>query len=263
MIAETGTLIDSYASLPANIAANAPWVTEGGANLFPEKLQGSVAELLEGSEDNRLTIVTDEGKVYEKYQPLAITKGKIKIGKPSGWKDCPSSFHVFFKNSNGKWNFFLAGKSVCSPAELLIDPPEKVMFLQRRRYKRIATPTGTKTMFKDRDNRVDDGYIQDISEAGMLIHINTAKDEYPLDSNIHEIFINLPAKIKRDLANITCIITPLISSGKVVRNIYDQEHSRFIYGISFSYDSDYAKDSIRRLAIYLESLVTPKVLSQQ
>jgi hypothetical protein len=245
----------TISNLRANLARNAPWLIEGGSNIYPEPLQGSSSELLAGIRDNRLTIITDSGQVYEQYQTLEIVKGKIKIEKPYGWKESTKSFHVFFKNRNGNWNFFAAKTTECYPLTLLIQSPKKVFALQKRRYQRILAPIGTKALFKGDRNRIDSAHVHDISESGMLICVNSGRDRYMDDSIINEIFITIPPKIKKDQDNIARRITPLISNGKVVRNFYDQEHSISYYGVSFLYSSGYVKESVSRLVTYLESLI--------
>lgn len=248
-------MITANSNLPANLARNAPWLMEGKSDLFPDIMQGSVSELLGGIRDNRLTIITDGGRVYEQYQSLEISNGKIKIEKPHGWKAPTESFHVFFKNRNNSWNFFQAENSVCYPAAIQIDPPKKIFFLQKRRFHRVLAPIGTKAIFRGHDNHLDTAHVQDISEGGMLVCINSAQDRYPADSIIEDIFITIPPKIKKDQANIVRRITPLISNGKVVRSFYDQEHSISSYGISFSCNSVYVKESVSRLVTFLESLM--------
>jgi len=234
-------------SLLINLARNAPWLIEGGNSLFPETLQGSVSELLGGIRDNRLTIITDDGQVYEQYQSLEITNGEIRLEKPAAWQDSTASFHVFFKNRDNTWNFFLAQNGVCYPTALLIETPESIFSLQRRRYKRALAPVGTKAIFKGSGNHLNSAHVQDISEGGMRICIASTKDNYPADSIINEIFITIPPKTRKDRTNVGRTILPLISSGKVVRIFYDLEHSVSCYGISFSCDSTYVKESVRRL----------------
>ncbi len=243
-------------NLPKNLAKTAPWLIDDGTNLFAETLPGTVSELLGGIRDNRLTIITGEGQVFEQYQTLEINHGKIKVEKPYGWKDSTDSFHVFFRNQESSWNFFQVNDVTCYPSALQMSPPEKIYFLQRRRYRRVLAPLGTKAIFKGLDNRIDTAHVQDLSEGGMLMCVNSAKDKFPSDSIINEIFITIPPKIKKDQTNIVRRITPLINSGKVVRTFYDHEHSISYYGISFFSNSSYVKESVNRLVTYLESLLT-------
>jgi hypothetical protein len=241
--------------LAKNLAKNAPWLIDEGTNLFTETLQGGVSELLGGIRDNRLTIITNQGQVFEQYQTLEINNGKIKVEKPYGWKDSTDSFYVFFRNKESKWNFFQAQDITCYPSAIKMNPPEKIFFLQRRRYRRVLAPLGTKAIFKGLDNRIDTAHVQDLSEGGMLMCVNSTKDKLPTDSIINEIFITIPPKIKKEHTNVVRRITPLINSGKIVRTFYDQEHSISYYGISFFSNSSYVKESVNRLVIYLESLL--------
>jgi len=241
----------SDTSLLINLARNAPWLIEGETDLFPEALHGSVAELMEGIRDNRLAIITDDGQLYEQYQHLEIIDGGIKIEKPAHWKDSTGSFHVFFINKDSRWNFFPAQNTVCHPSALRIDQPEKIYLLQRRRYKRVLAPIGTRATFIGL-NGIDSVYVQDISEGGMQVCINSAKDKYPTGSIINDIFITSLPKRKKNQANSTRRTIPLINSGKVVRSFYDQEQSLSYYGIFFSSDSVYVKEGISRMINALE-----------
>jgi hypothetical protein len=200
-----------------------------------------------GIRDNSLNIITADGQIYEQYQSLEIDNGKIKIEKPSGWEDSTGSFHVFFKNKNSLWNFFLAQNTVCYPSELIISPPEKIFFLQRRRYKRALAPNGTRATFKGPDNHIDSAHVKDISEGGMQICISSTKDKFSTGSIINEIFITTPPMRRSNHANITRWTIPLVNSGKVVRSFFNQDHSVSRYNISFSCDSDDVKENIRRM----------------
>ena len=246
-------MTDNNSNLPINFFQNAPWLIEGDAsNLSPQIFQGSVEELLGKTRYNRLTIITDGGNVYEQYQFMGISNGKIKIEKPSAWKDSTGAFHVFFKNRDSIWNFFLAQDIVYDLSSLLMAQPERIFSLQRRRHKRVLAPVGSKALFRGLDNRIDSAHIQDISEGGMQICVNSTTDKYPADSIINEIFIAIPPKIRKGQENTDRRIIPLIRSGKVVRTFYDQEHSVAYYGISFFCDSAYVKESVSNLVAYLD-----------
>jgi hypothetical protein len=240
-------MTDTNRILLSNLTRNAPWLIEGRTDLFPEALQEPVSELIRGIRDNPLTIISDGGQIYEQYQCLEIANGEIKIEKPSGWEDSTGSFHVFFKNKNNLWNFFLAQNTNCYPSEIIIGPPEKIFFLQRRRYKRVHAPNGTRATFKGPDNHIDSAHVKDISEGGMQICISSTKDKFPSGSIINEIFITTPPMRRRNQEHITRWTIPLVNSGKVVRSFYDQDHYVSRYGISFSCDSTYVKENIRRM----------------
>ena len=240
-------MTDTNRILLNNLTRNAPWLIEGRTDLFPEALQESLSELMGGIRDNSLIIITADGQIYEQYQGLEIANGKIKIEKPSGWEDSTGSFHVFLKNKNSLWNFFLAQDTVCYPSKLIIDPPEKIFFLQRRRYKRALVPNGTRATFKGPDNHIDSAHVKNISEGGMQICISSTKDKFPTGSIIKEIFITTPPMRRNNQAHINRWTIPLVNSGKVVRSFFDQDHSVSSYGISFSCDSAYVKENLRRM----------------
>ena len=224
-----------------DLTSHTSWLLEGGKDLFPEPIPDYVSELLREITDNHLAIITDE-----------IHNEKIQIGKPSGWNDSVTSFHVFFKNKYNIWNYFRAENITPYQSFILFSPPTKVFFLQRRRCKRIAAPTGTKVIFREMGHEIDSAYVQDVSAGGMLIGINSAKTKYPSGSIIHEMLITIPPKTKSGKKNIIRKIIPVILNGKVVRTFYDRERLISCYGISFLFKNDSSKIDVNNLISYIE-----------
>lgn len=237
-----------------NIARNSPWLNGEGENLFPEVVRGNTREILSEIRDNRLTIITERGKVYEQHQPLDIITGKIQIDKPFGWRDSNELFYLFFKNKHGIWNYFRAENAASYHSvfqiNLQIKPPDKIFYLQKRRYHRVETPIGTKVIFKAIDNHMDNAQVNNLSEGGMLVCHNSGKEKYPVDSIIKEIFIAIPPNQTTAGRH----ITPLINKGVVVRAIYDHEQGISYYGIRFFFKSAYLKEKARALVTFLESI---------
>ncbi|MCK5504283.1 MAG: PilZ domain-containing protein [Thermodesulfovibrionia bacterium] len=234
-----------------NLARNAPWLIAGGNNVFPEVIRGDSHEILSEIKNNRLTIITERGQVYELYQSLAIINGKIQIDKPFGWRDgSPESFHVFFRNRHGNWNYFPAEDVVYYPSVLQIKAPAKVYYLEKRGYHRVKTPIGTKVIFKGHNNHRDGAHVKDISEGGMLIFHNSGKSKYPVDSIINEILITTPL----DRTTAGRRIVPLISKGEVVRTFYDHKQGISYCGVKFFHKSAYVQEKIRDLVTFSESL---------
>ncbi|MEN8135781.1 MAG: PilZ domain-containing protein [Thermodesulfobacteriota bacterium] len=235
--------------LVLNLARNSPWLNEEGKNLYPEVIRGDANEILSEIRDNHLTIVTEKGQVYEQHQPLDISNGKIQIEKPLGWHETTELFYFFFQNRYSAWNYFPVINMVSHPSALQINLPDKVYYLQKRRYTRKTTPIGTRALFKGNDNHMDSAHVKDLSEGGMLIFHNSGKDKYPLDSIINEIFITIPP----DQTSGDRRITPLINRGEVVRTFYDHEQGISYYGTRFFYKSAYVREKVRDLVTCLES----------
>ena len=78
-----------------NLARNAPWLIDGGNNVFPEVIRGDSHEIISEIKNNRLTIITERGQVYEHYKSRDIINGKIRIEKPFDWRETTESFHFF------------------------------------------------------------------------------------------------------------------------------------------------------------------------
>lgn len=237
-----------------NIARNSPWLNGEGENLFPEVVRGDTSKILSEIRDNRLTIITERGQVYEQHQPLNIINGRIQIEKPFGWRDTNEAFYFFFKNKHGVWNYFPARYAESYPSVLQINlsikPPDEIYYLQKRRYHRVETPSGTKVIFKEIDNQVDSAQIKDLSEGGMLVFHNSGKDKYPVDSIIKEIFITIPPNRTTGGRR----IAPLINRGEVVRAFCDHEQGISYFGVRFFYKSAYVKEKARDLVTFLGSL---------
>ncbi len=237
-----------------NIARNSPWLNGEGENLFPEVVRGDISEILSEIRENRLTIITERGQVYEQRQPLNIINGKIQIEKPFGWRDTNKSFYFFFRNRHGIWNYFPAINAASYPSilqiNLQIKPPEEIYYLQKRRYHRVATPIGTKVIFRKIGNHMASARVKDISEGGMLVFHNSGKDRYPVDSIIKEIFITISPKQTTGSRR----IAPLINKGEVVRAYCDHEQGISYYGVRFLYKSAYVKEKTRDLVTFLGNL---------
>lgn len=242
---------DSNTNLILNLARNAPWLIDDGTNVFPEVLPGDCHKILEEIRDSRLTIITEQGQVYEQHQSLALIDGKLRINKPLEWRDeSAESFYVFFRNQHSNWNYFHAEEVLSYPSFLQINPPGKIYFLQQRRYHRVETPIDTRVIFKGSDNRMDSAHVKDISEGGMLIYDNSVKNKYPVDSIIKEIFITIPP----NQTTAGRIIAPLISTGEVLRTFYDHKQGATCYGVRFFYKSAYVKEKIHSFVTFLENL---------
>lgn len=102
---------------------------------------------------------------------------------------------------------------------------------------------GTTVLFKNRNCLMDVGYVLDISLAGMSISTNQLNEEYPINSFIKEIIIDVPAG-GAGADGRTCLI---INNAKVVRSSSDEASKTLYYGISFLHENDYVKKRIERL----------------
>ena len=238
------------------------WFLKNRDDLFAEQLKVSAAELLSESGNSHLAIVSEDGKIYEQHQFLKIQNEKIQLNRPPNWQSHNSSFHLLLKNKGNIWNFFSPKNITTYQSFFLFNPPQKIFFLQRRRYKRVAAPAGTKAIFRGPEQEVDCAHIQNISEGGMLIGKNSGIEKYPIGTIINEILIAIPSKTKKGLKNVSRKIIPVISKGKIVRSLLNQERSISSYGLSFLLERENSRKEIRDLVTYLENVIAYPSLFQ-
>jgi len=238
------------------IAKSLGWLGEDEKDIFQDSSMENTENFLTSIKDNNffLTIISDNGRIYQQSLPVRISRDEILIKKPDGWENKFKSFHVFFPKIDNKWNFFSANVKGHSSDILTINIPGKVYFLQKRGHRRFPVPPGTKAFFKENGAMdIDIVQVQDISAGGMLICQRPSGDKYSIDSLINQIFIMIPPIIENGEISSSKKISPLITQGKIVHSFFNQETSLACYGISFLYQSSYIKkivtDFVDELAI--------------
>jgi hypothetical protein len=194
-----------------------------------------------------MTLVFDNGHVFEKCLLVNIENGTLHIDKPLDWNGHNGPFRVFFRDHKYCWRFFRTDNYTQNPFSLSVEVPDSLFLLQRRLYKRVAVPPGTRALVKTgRDSRIT-VYVHDISASGMLFCNSGTTDEYPVDDFFHDIVISLPQVADPVSTATVRKVMPLISSGKVVRSFVDEHTSRTCYGISFESESNYVREALCRL----------------
>ena len=224
------------------------WLIEGADNLFPEASNQTLNQITSGVENNRLplTIITENGKTYQLEAKIKIKNEMIDFARPSGW-DTPSGFfHVFFQKVGKCWHFFQARELPGDSASLRLTLPDTIYFLQKRRYRRIPAPSGTRAIFKFNNTLMDSVHVTDISVGGMLMCASTLGKNYPVNALLSEIFLAIPSKIDGEGCH-SRIILPLIRQGKVVRSFVDHKSCLSCYGVSFAQESSSVAENLKEL----------------
>ena len=199
-----------------------------------------------------MTLVPDAGQVFEKCLLMNIEEGMLHIDKPLDWNDHNGSFRVFFRDHDDYWRFFRTNNYTHNPFSLSVEVPDTLFLLQRRRYKRVAVPPGTRAMVKTGRDLMTTVCVRDISASGMLFCDSATTDEYPVDDLFQDILISLPRTNGSDATAPVRKVMPLISSGRVVRSFVDENTKRPCFGISFEYESNYVREALCRLVQEVE-----------
>jgi hypothetical protein len=224
--------------LLVNISRKAPWILEDDQTFFPENVQGDAMQALDNIKDYDLTLITESGRVFRQYLILRLKGDKVIIDKPSEWDDSVTSFHVFFRNSDNKWNFFQVNGSTYNQEAITVMKPYSIYLLQKRRFKRTLTPLGTRVIFRNDRQMIDSAFIHDISEGGMHIWTSGPRESYLVNSIIDEVFISLPTEEDHSGASDTSHrVLPYITKGKIMRTNTARSSSISHYGVSFIHEN--------------------------
>lgn len=231
-----------------------PWLEDEGRFVISED-QGCIAETMGYLKDNHvsLTLVDGGGEVCLQSLLVNITDGVLQLDKPLEWSSTCDSFRVFFRDMNQQWNFFEARSLSGNPFSLPIAAPVELYLLQRRSYRRVKVPVGTRALVKKDNEAMATVVVHDLSAAGMLMANDPAECEYTTDSIIRDIVVSIPPRGSVGEVSTARKILPLICRGRVVRSFIDQETERPCYGVSFHYDSNYVQETISQVVSEVES----------
>jgi hypothetical protein len=178
---------------------------------------------------------------------INITEGELRIDKPLEWAGAIDSFRVFFRDLQQRWNFFAVSAAGDNPFSLSIPMPEILCLLQRRSCNRIKVPCGTRALVKKADAGLATVLVHDLSAAGMSMCNDPAEGEYAMDSIISDIIVSIPPQLAAGEVSLARKVLPLIGQGRIVRAFVDPQSRRRCYGVSFSYESGYVRDSISQV----------------
>lgn len=210
------------------------------------ELIGGVLEKIRGSH-GMMTLVVDDGQVFEKCLLTNIDDGMLHIDKPLDWNGHNGSFRVFFRDHENYWRFFRTDKHSHNPFSLSVEVPSELFLLQRRRYKRVAVPPGTRAIAKTGRSVMTTLCVRDISASGLLFCSSVPDEEYPIDDFFQDIVISVPQSSESASEIPVRKVMPLINSGRIVRTFVDGDTSRSCFGISFEYESNYVREELCRL----------------
>jgi len=199
-----------------------------------------------------MVLVADDGQVADKCLLTNVEDGMLHIDKPLDWKDQTGSFRAFFRDHENHWRFFRADNHTSSPFSLAVEVPSTLFLLQRRRYKRVVVPPGTRAMVKTGRDVMATLYVHDISASGMLLCDLVPAEEYPADDFFQDIVISVPQSSDPDSTAPARKVLPLIDSARIVRSFVDDNTNRSCYGISFEYESNYVREELCRLVREVE-----------
>jgi hypothetical protein len=204
------------------------------------------------SSHSLMTLLPDAGQVFEKCLLMNIEEGILHIDKPLDWNNHNGSLRVFFRDHQNCWRFFRTSNYTHNPFSLSVEIPETLFLLQRRRYKRVAVPHGTRAIVNTGRDPMTTVFVRDISASGMLFSDSTTTDEYPLDDSFQDIVISIPRAADSGSLAPARKVMPLISSGRVVRSFVDENTGRPCYGVSFEYESNYVREALCSLVQKVE-----------
>lgn len=231
-----------------------PWLEDQGRFVISEDL-GGVSETMAYLKDNHvsLTLVDGSGGVCLQSLLVNITDGVLQLDKPLEWDGAMDSFRVFFRDMNQQWNFFAARSLSGNPFSIPVSVPDELYVLQRRSYRRVKVPVGTRALVKKDNEVMSTVVVHDISAAGMLMANDPAECEYSTDSIIRDIVVSIPPRGSVGEVSTARKILPLICRGQIVRSFVDQATQRLCYGVSFHYDSNYVKETISQVVSEVDS----------
>jgi hypothetical protein len=199
-----------------------------------------------------LTLVAAGGDAVLHSLALNITEGELQIDKPLEWAGAIDSFRVFFRDMRQRWNFFAVSGAADNPFSLSIPMPETIWLLQRRSCNRIKVPCGTRALVKKADAAMATVLVHDLSAAGMLMYNDQVEGEYAMDSVINDIIVSIPSPGAAGEVGLARKVLPLIGQGRIVRAFVDPQTRRRCYGVSFSYESNYVRESINQVVAEVE-----------
>ncbi len=120
---------------------------------------------------------------------------------------------------------------------------ETIIFTEKRRARRVLTPTGATTLIKKESGTLDVFQLKDLSMAGMLFSDNRKRETYSNNSILNDVYINVELD-DSDTGNKFFIF---IGQGKIVRSFVKESSKSIFYGMEFLNQTPYVKDRVRSL----------------
>lgn len=227
---------------------------EGSDSLFPEISAKNMGQILNGCEECHLplTILTEGGEIHQHESEVKLRDNVLEFDLPLNWQIPDGFFHLFFQGVDNCWYFIPGSELGDLPGAFSLALTDPIYCLQRRRYKRVSAPSGTRAIFKLDNTIMDSVHVTDISAGGMQVCSGISSERYPVNSLINEIFIAIPPKTNGSVCKSRRIM-PLIRQGKIVRSFVDQESHLSCFGVSFSNDSSYVRKNLEELVGYIEN----------
>ncbi len=182
-----------------------------------------------------LVLASVDGHRYGNTILIRFDEETLSIDRPLDFDDkSVAEFRVYFQDILNVWCFFDTKVISDCPYSLCATYPEHIYRLQRRKYNRVSTPSGTRAIFWQNDHMHDAGIVKDISAAGMLICTCNSESPFQDESSISEIAIALPKHPSSEkVYDDGKILLPVIRKGTIVRSFKDIETDWICHGISF------------------------------
>ncbi|MBU0479680.1 MAG: hypothetical protein KKG47_01130 [Proteobacteria bacterium] len=192
------------------------------------------------NEHTLLVLTSEAGHRYGNTILIRRDLETLSIDKPLDFDETSiNSFRVYFQDIFNVWNFFETRIISDCPYSLCATYPENIYRLQRRKYNRIITPTGTRAIFWQENQFHSSGLVMDISAAGMLICTCNNESQLMDESSISEIAIALPRHPStKNLNEDGHLVLPIIHKGRIVRSFKDAETEWMYHGVSFEDNTD-------------------------
>lgn len=199
-----------------------------------------------------LVLASIDGNRYGNTILAEFDQETLSIDRPLDFDEkAIGRFRIYFQDILGVWCFFEVETVAECSYSLCATYPKILYRLQRRQYHRVEVPQGTRTVFWEKDNLRDGGYVKDLSAAGMLICTGSSETVFDENAEINEIAIALPhhpSLMRKEGPERLAL--PVIRKGRIVRSFKDCENNQVCHGISFEYD----EKSELELARFVEAI---------